>query len=788
MHGSVQSVRSELSDWSDYSARISQFKIDCARLTRRTGGRSDVVLLSDSMAAATAMPAGWVNRGVANDSLNSVDGDVFDRITSELLHPNPLAIVILFGRDDLRKGYKSVDELVNHYDHLVTQLSQLHPTSTLIVVSVPPVSPQQALSDDRSSAFNEGIRGISSLRGLPFWDLEKRLRDQGSAWKVSGQVAHEDLLTKSGHALAAAFLDDEWRASNQYKYAVKKIGEQVARLDEVALGYDLLAEYGRECWSARLGSSTDDDVVRHFIVPEIDYLVRYLKTGAHAFRDLYVGSRAKFIAANEQQWRSKPGGITALAARDAELWVSSLTKQNVGSELLQRVALVHQEISPYFAVPIPATVKLLFIGDCLLEDVELLIGADLLRQGYLAAVDPIVTKNPAAQISEIQSRRGTKYSGVVYSPLSWEMDMDFRKCFEAKPQFNGAIDQDIALMKDRIERRVRLLADQFDCNIYVHNTAAVLRASNDAKRVIRSALTRYKRKRVREKIADFLAELVAEINGTSFEHLYVIDEASAIRDSYDDVSLGRFIYYVPAIHPAELSVVVAIQIARYLSASLRLAGKKVIVCDLDNTLWDGVIGEGLGVRHCRDRQRILLDLKARGVVLAVCSKNDPKNIKWVDSVLTGDDFVASEVSWGSKAAGVGRIAQVLNLKTKDFVFIDDRPDERELVSNAHANLLTLDPCEEATWILLKTWSQLLNTAVGADRTELYKQRAEREKLLSMRSNDENSDATFASLRLKLDIRRSTDGDLKRIYELINRTNQWNSAGQSLQLPGCKRVA
>jgi putative hydrolase of the HAD superfamily len=113
-----------------------------------------------------------------------------------------------------------------------------------------------------------------------------------------------------------------------------------------------------------------------------------------------------------------------------------------------------------------------------------------------------------------------------------------------------------------------------------------MRASNDAKRIIRSALTRYKRKRVREKIADFLAELVAEINGTSFEHLYVIDEASAIRDSYDDVSLGRFIYYVPAIHPAELSVVVAIQIARYLSASLRLAGKKVIVCDLDNTLWD----------------------------------------------------------------------------------------------------------------------------------------------------------------------------------------------------------
>src|SRR5262249_5434580 len=88
----------------------------------------------------------------------------------------------------------------------------------------------------------------------------------------------------------------------------------------------------------------------------------------------------------------------------------------------------------------------------------------------------------------------------------------------------------------------------------------------------------------------------------------------------------------------------------------------------------------------------------------------------------------------------------------------------------------LDPCQEATWILLETWSHLLNTAVGADRTELYKQRAAREKLLSARSDDDDSAAVLAGLKLKVDIRRSTDGDLKRIYELINRTNQWNLQG------------
>jgi FkbH-like protein len=722
------------------------------------------------------MPNGWVNRGLAYDSLNDVNGDVFDRLTSELLHPNPLAIVVLFGRDDLRRGFMSVDELLSLYDHLIRQLGYLYPTSSRIVANLPSASASRALFNADITQFNEGLHEIADSRSLPYWDLNERLREQGPAKKRLGPFRDNELLSRSGQATTAAFLEGEWQASKKSDSASTHISERTVRFDAVKLGYDLLAEYGRESWSARLGSSTDDEVVRHFITPEIDYFVRYLETGAYAFRDLYVGSRAKFIAANEQHWRSKLGGISAMAARDTKLWIDGLTKQNVGAGTLERVAQLHQEIAPYFAVATPETVKLLFIGDCLLEDVELLIGADLLRQGFLVKVDPIVTKNPAAQIREIQSRAGTKYDGVVYSPLSWEFDVDFLKCFEIKPQFNAAIDREIGLMNDRIGKRVRLLADLFDCNIYVHNTAAVLRASNDTKRMIRSAATHYKRERTRNKIADFLAKLVTEINAASFEHLYIVDEASAVRDLYDDVSLGRFIYYVPAIHPAELSVVVAMQIARYISASLRLAGKKAIICDLDNTLWDGVIGEGLGVRHCRNRQRILRDLKARGIVLAICSKNDPVNLKWVDSILTCDDFVVSEVSWGSKAAGIGRIAEMLNLKTKDFVFIDDRPDERAMVLDAHASLVALDPCEEGTWTLLETWTRLLGTGVGADRTELYKQRAEREKLLSARSDDDDSTAVLASLKLKLDVRRSTEGDLKRIYELVNRTNQWNLRG------------
>ena len=62
------------------------------------------------------MPKGWVGRGLANDRLN--DANVgFDRPTFGLLHPNPLAIVVLADGDDLRRGFVSADELLNLYDH-----------------------------------------------------------------------------------------------------------------------------------------------------------------------------------------------------------------------------------------------------------------------------------------------------------------------------------------------------------------------------------------------------------------------------------------------------------------------------------------------------------------------------------------------------------------------------------------------------------------------------------------------------------------------------------------------
>ena len=93
-----------------------------------------------------------------------------------------------------------------------------------------------------------------------------------------------------------------------------------------------------------------------------------------------------------------------------------------------------------------------------------------------------------------------------------------------------------------------------------------------------------------------------------------------------------------------------------------LVKKKLVICDLDNTLGKGVIGEGT-VEHYADKQRILKRLQARGVVLAINSKNDPKNVKWDGGVLNADDFVCTQINWENKVGNIKRIGQILNLNT-----------------------------------------------------------------------------------------------------------------------------
>jgi FkbH-like protein len=161
------------------------------------------------------------------------------------------------------------------------------------------------------------------------------------------------------------------------------------------------------------------------------------------------------------------------------------------------------------------------------------------------------------------------------------------------------------------------------------------------------------------------------------------------------------------------------------------------------------------------------------------------------------DFVSSQINWEPKAANIRRIAKHLNLKTKDFVFIDDRADERELVTGAMPEVTALDAESPRTWRQLAIVAGIMAESAEGDRTLAYRQRDERERFLTEAAPESALAATLgvdlssahnaseaealAKLALQLSVRFADRKELKRVSELINRTNQFNMCGSRTTL-------
>jgi FkbH-like protein len=190
-----------------------------------------------------------------------------------------------------------------------------------------------------------------------------------------------------------------------------------------------------------------------------------------------------------------------------------------------------------------------------------------------------------------------------------------------------------------------------------------------------------------------------------------------------------------------------------------------------------VIGEG-AVAHFLDRQQSLKNLKDNsGVVLSIASKNDPNNVRFDDGILDATDFVAPQISWSQKSEAIGKIKRTLNLQTKHMVFLDDRPDERAMIEESFPDMLVLDPNNPYTWKMMNLWCVMNFGNTELDRTQMYQQQALRDAVVDNVESDGAADTeTLKKLGLVISIGRAKRGDLKRVAELINRTNQWNLCG------------
>jgi FkbH-like protein len=219
--------------------------------------------------------------------------------------------------------------------------------------------------------------------------------------------------------------------------------------------------------------------------------------------------------------------------------------------------------------------------------------------------------------------------------------------------------------------------------------------------------------------------------------------------------------------------------------------RKVLVLDLDNTLWGGVIGDdGLdGIKIGQGSpegeafyafQNYLLQLKQRGVLLTVCSKNEVINAKTPfqehpEMLLSLDDFACFIANWQPKTKNMLTIAKQMNLGLDSFVFVDDNPAERELMRAQLPEVLTIELGNDPVMypVILDSYAAHENTRLTDEdmqRTSTYQQNAMRESLLESVTD---YDAYLVSLEQRAVLGAFETSRLDRITQLINKTNQFN---------------
>ena len=231
-----------------------------------------------------------------------------------------------------------------------------------------------------------------------------------------------------------------------------------------------------------------------------------------------------------------------------------------------------------------------------------------------------------------------------------------------------------------------------------------------------------------------------------------------------------------------------------LGAVIKFPRAKVIVLDADNTLWGGIIGEdgingiALGPEYpgnaFLDFQRRLLDYQQRGLILALCNKNNAADVAQVfkahpHQLLRDEHFSAQRVNWLSKTDNLISLAEELNLGLDSFVFVDDSEHECAAVRHRLPQVEVVQtparPVDVPTCLEQVVRLEVISlTAEDRDKTALYAQeRRRREFGESFDASDGDLRDYLSSLKMKMRVGFNVADHLARLSQLTQKTNQFN---------------
>jgi len=336
-----------------------------------------------------------------------------------------------------------------------------------------------------------------------------------------------------------------------------------------------------------------------------------------------------------------------------------------------------------------------------------------------------------------------------------------------------------------------------DCFSYINTIIDSLRSKTEAQIIFQNIATNVEKLSgsYEERLPGTLSWLITRINGeldTLISNQTFIFDIAGLA-----ANVGLSNWHDPRLwNIAKLSFsekyvpIYADYLCRILAAKIGKT-RRCLILDLDNTLWGGVIGddgvEGILIGNGSavgeaylHLQKTLLELRERGVVLAVSSKNEDitarKPFKEHPDMLLREEHIAVfQANWTDKASNIIVIAKTLSLGLESMVFLDDNPAERMQVRNELPEVAVPElPQEPAlyarTLIAAGYFESTTFSSEDVKRADFYRDNSKRVQILSQSSN---MDSYLMSLDMKMTLTQFDAAGRSRISQLINKSNQFN---------------
>ncbi|MDF2802259.1 MAG: HAD-superfamily phosphatase, subfamily IIIC/FkbH-like domain [Anaerocolumna sp.] len=275
-----------------------------------------------------------------------------------------------------------------------------------------------------------------------------------------------------------------------------------------------------------------------------------------------------------------------------------------------------------------------------------------------------------------------------------------------------------------------------------------------------------------------------------YSNVYIVDFFSIFsRFGFEKGFDKRGWYISSAPISKDIFIPIALEYLKFIR-SLKGKAKKCLVLDCDETLWGGIIGEsGINGIKIGDQypgicykafQYEILNLYNRGVILALCSKNNEQDVldvfsKHCGMVLREEHFSAYQINWSDKATNIIRISKELNIGLDSMVFVDDSEFECNLVKEklpevSVIKLPNLPSLYKETISTCGFFDSVFITEEDKNRTKTYKDNVTRKKIFETSNSIEDY---LSMLEIEVEIGRPSDIEISRISQLTQKTNQFN---------------